>query len=67
MSKLTYHHVSISNGFNFIDIIAAYDAIEHCVEIIQKVHHLQRCALRRHCSKTNNVAKIYGYLVEVNR
>lgn len=37
----TYHHVGITDGFDFINIVTFDDSIESCVEIIQKVHYLQ--------------------------
>lgn len=54
----TYNHVGIAYGLHLVDIIAAYDAIEHRVEIIQKVYHLQRCALSAEGCEAHNVAKV---------
>lgn len=37
---MSYHHVRISDGFNFIHVVITNDGIETGVEIVEKVHYL---------------------------
>uniref|UniRef100_A0A182M0L2 Uncharacterized protein n=1 Tax=Anopheles culicifacies TaxID=139723 RepID=A0A182M0L2_9DIPT len=35
-----------------------YDRVEACVQIVQEVNHLQRCALSRHRRKANDITEV---------
>lgn len=51
----THSLTGISYSFHLIDVIIVYDVIKSCVELVEEVHHLVRCAGAGELGKANNV------------
>lgn len=54
----TYHHIGIPNSLHLINVVASYNPIEHRVQIVEKVDHLQRRAFRRHGGEADDIAEV---------
>ena len=44
--KSADHHVGIADRLHFVDVIAADDGVEQCVEVVKQVHHLNQTAIQ---------------------
>ena len=54
-----HHHVGVTDGLHFVDVVVLDDGVETRVEVIEKIHNLHGRALSRDGGETNNVTEVY--------
>lgn len=64
MNLKTNHHVGVPYSLHFVDVVAPDDPVEHRVQVVEEVDHLQGRALGRHGGEAHDVAEVYRDGVE---